>query len=68
MAVINHVVLHHQPVGYEFKQNTGKYNMINENEKVPNDYYWKSNKAEGVDCFGRALDLTTLINKPDGCL
>lgn len=68
MAIINNVVLHHQPVGYEFKQNTSKYNIINENEKVPNDYYWKSNKAEGVDCFGRALDLTTLINKPDGYL
>ena len=31
---------------------------------ISNDYYRKSNKAESVDCFGRALDLTTLINKP----
>ena len=42
--------------------------VIRENEKVSNDYYWKSNKSEGADCFGRTLDLATLINKPDGYL
>jgi len=42
--------------------------VIKENDKVSNDYYWKSNKYEGVDCFGRALDLTSLINKPNGYL
>lgn len=42
--------------------------VIKENEKVSNDYYWKSNQSDGVDCFGRTLDLTSLINKPDGYL
>lgn len=59
-------VIHWNPKDFAVSQNFNK--VIRENEKVSNDYYWKSNKAEGVDCFGRALDLTTLINKPDGYL
>ena len=69
MAVINNVVvLHHQPLGYDFKKNINESKIINENEKVLNDYYWKSNKAEDEDWTGRALNLTWLINKPDGYL
>ena len=59
-------VIHWNPKDFAVSQNFNK--VIRENEKVSNDYHWKSNKAEGVDCFGRALDLTTLINKPDGYL
>ena len=59
-------VIHWNPKDFAVSQNFNK--VIRENEKVSNDYYWKSNKAEGVDCFGRAVDLTTLINKPDGYL
>ena len=59
-------VIHWNPKEFAVSQNFNK--VIKENEKVTNDYYWKSNKAEGVDCFGRALDLTSLINKPDGYL
>ena len=59
-------VIYWNPKDFAVSQNFNK--VIRENEKVSNDYYWKSNKSEGVDCFGRALDLTTLINKPDGYL
>ena len=59
-------VIHWNPQDFAVSQNFNK--VIRENEKVSNDYYWKSNKSEDVDCFGRALDLTTLINKPDGYL
>lgn len=63
---LSNKVIHWNPKDFAVSQNFNK--VIRENEKVSNDYYWKSNKAEGVDCFGRALDLTTLINKPDGYL
>ena len=63
---VPHKVIHWDPKEVAVKQDS--YKVIKENEKVPNDYYWKSNKAEGEDCFGRALDLTWLINKPDGYL
>ena len=59
-------VIHWNPQDFAVSQNFNK--VIRENEKVSNDYYWKSNKSEDVDCFGRALDLTTLINKLDGYL
>ena len=59
-------VIHWNPKDFAVSQNFNK--VIRENEKVSNDYYWKSNKSEGADCFGRTLDLTTLINKPDGYL
>ncbi len=59
-------VIHWNPKEFAVSQNFNK--VIRENEKVSNDYYWKSNKPEGMDCFGRALDLTALINKPDGYL
>jgi hypothetical protein len=59
-------VIHWNPKDFAVSQNFNK--VIRENEKVSNDYYWKSNKSEGADCFGRTLDLATLINKPDGYL
>lgn len=71
MAVINHCsVLHVQTVGYEFKNHTDKFNVINENEDKPvnNDSFWQSNQYVGEDCVGRKLDLTYLINKPNGYL
>ena len=52
----------------DFAVSQNFHKIIRENEKVSNNYCWKSNKSEGVDCFGRALDLTSLINKPDGYL
>ena len=63
---LSNKVIHWNPKDFAVSQNFNK--VIRENEKVSNDYYWKSNKSEGVDCFGRALDLTTLINKLDGYL
>ena len=63
---LSNKVIHWNPKDFAVSQNFNK--VIRENEKVSNDYYWKSNKSEDVDCFGRALDLTTLINKPDGYL
>ncbi len=63
---LSNKVIYWNPKDFAVSQNFNK--VIRENEKVSNDYYWKSNKSEGVDCFGRALDLTTLINKPDGYL
>ena len=59
-----------QLVGYEFKKKglpTDK-NIAVENSKVSNDYFWKTNKYTDQDEFGRTLDLTALINKPDGYL
>ena len=59
-----------QLVGYEFKKKglpTDK-NIAVENSKVSNDYFWKTNEYTDKDVFGRTLDLTALINKPDGYL
>ena len=56
--------------GYEFKKKglpTDKNNAV-ENSKVSNDYFWKAYKYTDQDVFGRTLDLTALINKPDGYL
>ena len=63
---LSNKVIHWNPKDFAVSQNFNK--VIRENEKVSNNYCWKSNKSEGVDCFGRALDLTSLINKPDGYL
>ena len=63
---LSNKVLHWNPKDFAVSQNFNK--VIRENEKISNDYYWKSNKSEGADCFGRSLDLTLLINKPDGYL
>ena len=63
---LSNKVIHWNPKDFAVSQNFNK--VIRENEKVSNDYYWKSNKSEGADCFGRSLDLTSLINKPDGYL
>lgn len=59
-------VIDWNPKDFAVKQNFNK--VIRENDKVSNDYYRNSNKYEGVDCFGKALDLTSIINKPDGYL
>ena len=65
-------VIDTQLVGQEFKQNTIKFNIINENEdkskSVKNDSFYQSNQYEGKDCLGRNLDLTYLIDKPNGYL
>ena len=55
---LSNQVIHWNPKKFAVKQNFNK--VIKENEKVF--------KAEGVDCFGRTIDLTSLINKPDGYL
>lgn len=51
-----------------FAKLQNSYKTITENDKVSNDYFWKSNQYVGKDCFGRTLDLTSIINKPDGYL
>ena len=71
MAVMNHVVLHYQPIGQEFKHDAEFFKnkkVIGENQKVSNDYFWKSNRYIGKDWTGRDLDLTYLIDRPEGYL
>ena len=63
---LSNKVIHWNPKDFAVSRNFNK--VIRENEKVSNNYHWKSNKADGVDCFGRTPDLTSLINKPDGSL
>lgn len=63
---LSNKVIHWNPKEFAVSQNFNK--VVRENDKVSNDYYWKTNKYEGVDCFGRKIDLTSLINKPDGYL
>ena len=72
MAVVNNVTLNVETYGYGYingyakNENTSvNDNIIAENNKVTNDYFWKSNEATEKDIFGRDLDLTSLINKPD---
>ena len=70
MVITRTVEMQTQLVGYEFKKKglpTDK-NIAVENSKVSNDYFWKTNKYTDQDVFGRTLDLTALINKPDGYL
>ena len=70
MVITRTVEMHAQLVGYEFKKKglpTDK-NIAVENSKVSNDYFWKTNEYTDKDVFGRTLDLTALINKPDGYL
>lgn len=75
MAVTNHVTLNVETYGYGYingyakNENTSaNHNIIAENNKFANDYFWKSNEAAEKDIFGRDLDLTALTNKPDGYL
>ncbi len=63
---LSNKVIHWNPKDFAVSRHFNK--VIRENEKVSNDYYQNSNKFEGVDCFGRELDLTSIINKPDGYL
>ena len=70
MVITRTVEMHTQLVGYDFKKK-GLHtdnNIAVENSKVSNDYFWKTNKYTDQDVFGRTLDLTALINKPDGYL
>ncbi len=70
MVITRTVEMHAQLVGYDFKKKglpTDK-NIAVENSKVSNDYFWKTNEYTDQDVFGRTLDLTALINKPDGYL
>ena len=72
MAVSYVRVLDTQLVGQEYKQNIKKYNIINENEdksiSVKNDSFYQSNLYVGKDFLINSLDLTYLIDKPDGYL
>lgn len=74
MSFIRTVEMQAQLVGYDFKQNglntnqSASKNIITENSKVSNDYFWKTNQYTDQDVFGRTFDLTALINKPDGYL
>lgn len=72
MAVSYIRVLDTQLVGQEYKQNIKKYNIINENEdksiSVKNDSFYQSNLYVGKDFLNNSLDLTYLIDKPDGYL
>ena len=58
--------------GQEFGRYTKQYSpsIITkiEDKTVRSDYFQKSNVYMGEDCAGRELDLTYLINKPDGYL
>ena len=70
MVITRTVEMQTQLVGYQFKKKglpTDK-NIAVENSKVSNDYFWKTNEYTDKDVFGRTLDLTALINKPDGYL
>ena len=68
MVITRTVEMHAQLVGYDFKKKglPTDNNIAVENSKVSNDYFWKTNKYTDQDVFGRTLDLTALINKPDG--
>ena len=72
MAVSYVRVIDTQLVGQEYKQNIKKYNIINENEdkskSVKNDSFYQSNLYVGKDFLNSSLDLTYLIDKPDGYL
>ena len=70
MVITRTVEMHTQLVGYDFKKKClpTDNNIAVENSKVSNDYFWKTNKYTDQDVFGRTLDLTALINKPDGYL
>ena len=70
MVITRTVEMHTQLVGYDFKKKglPTDNNIAVENSKVSNDYFWKTNKYTDQDVFGRTLDLTALINKPDGYL
>ena len=70
MVITRTVEMHAQLVGYDFKKKglPTDNNIAVENSKVSNDYFWKTNKYTDQDVFGRILDLTALINKPDGYL
>ena len=47
---LSNKVFHWNTGDFAVSQNFNK--VIRENEKISNDYYWESNKSEGVDCFG----------------
>ena len=70
MVITRTVEMHTQLVEYDFKKKglPTDNNIAVENSKVSNDYFWKTNKYTDQDVFGRTLDLTALINKPDGYL
>lgn len=57
-----------QLVGYEFKNQINENRVIEENQKVTNDYYSKSNQYVGTDAIGRKLDLSSLISTEGGYL
>lgn len=68
VSVVSNAVIDWNKNTENFAKLQNSYKTITENDKVSNDYFWKSNQYVGEDCFGRTLDLTSIINKPDGYL
>lgn len=57
-----------QLIGYEFKNQVNTNRIIEENQKVINDFLGKSNQYIGTDSIGRKLDLSSLIEYEGGYL
>lgn len=57
-----------QLIGYEFKNQVNTNRIIEENQKVINDFMGKSNQYIGTDSIGRKLDLSSLIEYEGGYL
>lgn len=57
-----------QLIGYEFKNQVNTNRIIEENQKIINDFFGKSNQYIGTDFIGRKLDLSSLIEYEGGYL
>lgn len=68
ISVLPNAVINWNKNTENFAKLQNSYKTITENDKVSNNYFWKSNQYVGEDCFGRTLDLTSIIDKPDGYL
>lgn len=65
MGLLRAVEMQAQSAGYDFRLSQRFYvNRIEENTKVSNDSFSKSNAYTQKDIFGRTLDLTALIRRP----
>lgn len=69
---MNQITIPSKLVGQEFKHHNYQFsNRViseNEDEKVSNDFFWKSNEYIGEDCIGRKMDFSSIIGRPDGYL
>lgn len=68
MGLIRNVQMQVQLTGYDFRQRANQtlyVNKIEENTKVSNDSFSQSNVYTQKDIFGKTIDLTALINRPD---